>query len=316
MPRGLVLASRDEHAWRDGAFEVAVAPVVVGDEALLNPLQTVLVAAQRKARRVVQVQGHPAVPHEPEVVANAGAHFGQLGNVGVHTVLALGRAVVQWHLAADEAELLHGLLPDLAEQVIEGEVNSTDGVEDDPLAAIEKSREVHLVPDALNIGHQCALQEARQVLLDDPGTDLAGGCDAEAHAAIGGLNLNDKGAQDVDTKAAAAVCISRVLRHRGGDVVVDPVVPLLVVVVGAAFGCHGERTNLGDLRHTHQVLSTSVSGVPPGKTRILLALLWPLASSVKLASAPSNPTRPSISLCSGASVVPTHAAVSAKCLRE
>jgi len=105
MPRGLVLASRDEHASRDGAFEVViVAPVVVGDEALLNPLQTVLVAAQRKARRVVQVQGHPAVPHQPEVVANAGAHLGQLGDVGVHTLLALGRAVVQWHLAADEAE--------------------------------------------------------------------------------------------------------------------------------------------------------------------------------------------------------------------
>jgi len=300
----------------------------------------VLVAAQRKARRVVQVQGHPAVPHQPEVVANAGAHLGQLGDVGVHTLLALGRAVVQWHLAADEAEpfrvvrpspggvelqlisdwaaeeLVHGLLPDLAEQVIEGEVNSADGVEDDPLAAIEKGREVHLVPDALNIGHQRALQEARQVLLDDPGTDLTGGGDAEANRPIGGLNLNDKGAQDVDTEAAAAVCVSRVLRHRGGDVVVDPVVPLLVVVVGTAFGCHGERTNLGDLRHTHQVLSTSVSGAPPGKTRILLLSLWPLASSVKLASAPSNPTRPSISLCSGASVVPTHAAVSAKCLRE
>ena len=229
-----------------------------------------------------------------------------------------GPCGVELKFLSDRAaeELIDGLLPDLAEQVIESEVNGTDCVEDDPLAAIEEGREVHLVPDALDIGHQRALKEARQVLLDDPGTDLTGGGDAEADGAIGGLNLNDEGTQDVDTKASAAVRVARVLRHRGGDVVVDPVVPLLVVVVGAAFGGHGVRTNQGDLRHTHQVLSPVVAGVPPGKTRILLALLCPLASSVKLASAPSNPMRPSISLCSGASVVPTQAAVSAKCLRE
>ena len=58
-------------------------------------------------------------------------------------------------------ELIDGFLPDLAEQVIEGEVNSTDGVEDDPLAAVEEGREVHLVPDALNIGYQRALEEPR-----------------------------------------------------------------------------------------------------------------------------------------------------------
>jgi len=65
--------------------------------------------------------------------------------------------VVQWHLAAEEAEplcvvrpgpggvelqlvpdrpaeeLVDRLLPDLAKQVVEGEVNGADGVQDDPL---------------------------------------------------------------------------------------------------------------------------------------------------------------------------------------
>src|SRR5690606_31173597 len=111
-------------------------------------------------------------------------------------LFAGGGPVVQRHLAADEPELLRDvragarrvelqlvahrpaeegedrLAPQTAEQIVEREVDAADRVEHDAAAAVEERRAVHLIPDALDVGDGPTLEEAREVLLDDPRADL------------------------------------------------------------------------------------------------------------------------------------------------
>ena len=57
-------------------------------------------------RCVLHVQAHPAVVHEPEVIADALAHLTQHFEIFLQSRVAFRRAMVQRHLSADEAHLL------------------------------------------------------------------------------------------------------------------------------------------------------------------------------------------------------------------
>ncbi len=272
-----MLAGRDQHAARHVLPQIAIAPVVVGDQRLFDPLQPVLVGGNGQPGGVVEVERHPAVPHQPEVVADLLPHRRQFGDVGLQPGDPFVRTVVQGHLAADETHLLgqvgpgaggvedelvadrsaqqvvDRLLPDAAQQVPEGQVDGADDIEHQPLAAVEEGGPPHLVPDQLGVGDQRALEETRQVLLDDPRAGLPRGGDAEPDRAVVGLHLDHQGAEHVDAEAAAALVVARIARHRGGDVVVDPVVALLIVVVRSPARADGEGADVGDAWRAHDV---------------------------------------------------------------
>jgi small GTP-binding protein len=113
-----------------------------------------------EARGVVEIQRHPAVQHQPEVVADLGPHVRQHLNGPHHARIAFGRAVLHRHLAADKAEVLsdvranpggveldfiahcaaeqfmNRLLPQLSNQVPQRQVNAADSVQDQSLAAV------------------------------------------------------------------------------------------------------------------------------------------------------------------------------------
>src|SRR4029079_19097243 len=312
-----------------------MALVVAGARRCVQPLQPVLVGGDGQPSGVVEVERHPAVPHQPEVVAALLPHRGELGQVRSQPGHSLVRRMVQWHLSCDEAHLLgqivprgagvegelvagratqqvvHGLLPEPAQQVVEGEADGADDVEHQAFPAVEQRGPIHLVPDLLDVGDRGTLQETGQVALDDPCAGLAGRCDAEADGAVIGLNLYDQGAQHVQTEGATALGVLRIARNRGGDVVVDPVVALLIVIVGPTAGADSVCADLPNTRHA-QPGSCAVVGGPCGNTRILLAVVRPLARSSKLCGAPSQPTRPSISASMPSGTVPTHAAVLSK----
>jgi hypothetical protein len=89
------------------------------------------------------------------------------------------------------------------------------------------------------------------VTLHDPGSGLPRRRHAEPHSAVVGLDLDDKRAQHVETEAPAALLIARITRHRRRNVVIDPVIALLVVIVSPAAGADGECSHLGNLRGSH-----------------------------------------------------------------
>src|SRR5699024_12207502 len=62
------------------------------------------------------------------------------------------------------------------------------------------------------------LEKARQVLLDDPGAEVAAGGDREADGAVIGLDLDHQRAQHVQAEGLPRPGVLGVDRHRGGDV--------------------------------------------------------------------------------------------------
>ena len=270
-----MFAGGDQHPGRHLLAKFPVAPVVVGDQRLLQPLQPVFVGGGGQPDGVVKIQRHPAVPHQPKILANLLPHRGELIKIRPQTRRPLMRAMMQGKLAADEAHLLRQigtgaggvedqlvadrtaeqvvdrLLPQPTQQVIQSKINCADHIEHQPFATVEQRRGEHLVPDLLNIGNRSALQEPREVTLHDPGSGLARRRHAEPHSAVVGLDLDDKRAQHVETEAAAALLIARITRHRRRNVVIDPVVALLVVIVSPAPGADGECPHLGNLRGSH-----------------------------------------------------------------
>jgi hypothetical protein len=220
----LVFAGRDQQVARRAPAHFGVAPVVVGRQELLHPLEAVWPERLDQLQRVLGRERHPAVVGEEELVrvAHPRAHLGGQLDVPSQTLIALGRAVDQDHLAADEAELLgeirarpcrveldrvphgaadhrvHRLVAKPAEQVPEREVDRGDRVQDEPLPPVEERRSPELIPDELDLVRALALDEAREVILDEPGRRHAAGRDADADRAVVRLGLDDDGAEHVE----------------------------------------------------------------------------------------------------------------------
>src|SRR5690606_14941362 len=148
-----------------------------------------------------------------------------------------------------------------------------------------------------------SLEEAGEVLLDDPGADLAAGGDGEADGAIVRLDLDHEGPQHVQPEGLPGLRVLGIDGHGGRDVIVDPVVRTLVVVVGAAAGDGvGAHMRDGAVRGAHARASSvsagtvvDVSAVAGSvsswskRTRILPAGPRPAARAVKASCASSAP---------------------------
>ncbi|PAV66636.1 hypothetical protein WR25_23081 [Diploscapter pachys] len=105
--RRLMLAGGDEQPRRRLLAQLGIGPIVVGAERLLDPLQPAFVPGPvREPGGVIQVERHPAIVHQPEIVATLGPHIGEQRDVLLHPLQPFGRAVMERQFAADEAEFL------------------------------------------------------------------------------------------------------------------------------------------------------------------------------------------------------------------
>jgi hypothetical protein len=155
------------------------------------------------------------------------------------------------------------------------------------------------------------LYESGQVLLDDPRARLACSGDREADRAVLGFHLDDEAAEHVAAKGLPALAIFRVFRHRGGDVVVDPVVTALVVVVRAAT-TGDASTDLANPRQRHRISGcSSAQNTSPFPARDR-----PPAMSANIDGPLWSPIRSSIRWANFGGAVPTHSAVRRKSSAE
>ncbi len=88
------------------------------------------------------------------------------------------------------------------------------------------------------------------MLLHDERADLAARGHCKADGSIACFDLDDQRAEHVQAKRLPALPVLGITRHWRGDVVIDPVIGALVVVVGAA-AANGERADVANGRHGH-----------------------------------------------------------------
>src|SRR3546814_3939301 len=73
-----MLAGGDEEPLGRLFLQRGIAPIIVGGERFLDPFEPALVpGAVGEAGRIVEVEAHPAVVHQPEIVAAFRAHVGE-----------------------------------------------------------------------------------------------------------------------------------------------------------------------------------------------------------------------------------------------
>jgi hypothetical protein len=227
------------------------------------------VRLSRQAYGIVEVEAHPTIEHQPEVIADPRPHLRQFRQILFKAGFTLGGAVMKREFATDEAErlgeigartgrvewllganrpaeqVIDGLAADLTEQIPEREIDARNGVNYQSFATVVLGCEVHLVPDELVVSGIAALKEACQVFFHDVGRRLTAGGYRKSDRAVAGLDFNHQRAEDVDAKTLTALTVFRVTAHRAGDVIVDPMAAFLVVIVAAATS-NDQRANLLD----------------------------------------------------------------------
>ena len=274
---GIFMLAGGEARGGQGALQQAVALDVVGVQHLLPPMDAEIGAGGGQLDGVGHVERHVAVDHQREVRPHGGAVPGQELAVRPHPAAAVGGAVRQRHLAAPEAhalglrgqgpgaveaqlrlgpaadQLVDRLLPDLADQVPQRQVDHADGGQRQPLAAVEHAGAEHLVPQQVQVARVGADQEAAEMLLDQPAGRRAAEAGGEADAALVVLDLDQDRAQHVDAPAQPRRLVGRIARHRVGDQRVDdPVAALLAVIVAAVPGAFDQMgADVGDARCGH-----------------------------------------------------------------
>src|ERR1700679_2029521 len=120
------------------------------------------------------------------------------------------------------------------EQVPEGEIHPGNDINDNALAAIVEGAVIELVPNDLDIGDGAPFDEACEVLLDDVGADIATSGHPKSHGAVAGLHLHHERPQHVDPETTPTLAILRVLAHGCRDVIIDPMIAVVIMVIGAA----------------------------------------------------------------------------------
>ena len=149
-------------------------------------------------------------------------------------------------LAADE--IVDRLLPNLAEQVPEREVDGADRHDRQTLAAIGQRGAEQLVPDLVDVPAVFADEKPAEVIGDQPRGRRPAAAGSDAHSARLGFDLDDDRAEHIDAPAGPAVAISGISRHRVGDERVNqPMAGLLLEVVAPTIGADGEDAQVGDL---------------------------------------------------------------------
>ncbi|MNP31715.1 hypothetical protein D3C76_1248530 [compost metagenome] len=86
----------------------------------------------------------------------------------------------------------------------------------------------------LDVADALAFNKAAEVLLNDKAAHLSGGGDRKTGLAVVGLHFDNQRAEDVNAEGLTRLFILRIFTHWGGNVVVDPVVGPLVVIIATA----------------------------------------------------------------------------------
>src|SRR6185312_5093586 len=91
---------------------------------------------------------------------------------------------------------------------------------------------------------------------------LSGRSNPQSDVPIARFDFDHQRSQDVDTEAASAATVLRVLTHRCGDVIVDPVSIVLIVIIGTATA-NGIGTHLFDGGVAHRACPPQYVARPP-----------------------------------------------------
>ena len=88
--------------------------------------------------------------------------------------------------------------------------------------------------DQFDIADAFALDKAVEVFFHDKAAHLARGRYRKAGLPVFGFDLNDQRAENVDAKRLAGLFILFIFAHRRGDMIVNPVICPLVMIIAAA----------------------------------------------------------------------------------
>src|SRR5262249_31114796 len=162
-------------------------PVVVGRQGFLDPFEPVFLRLLRQANRIVEVEAHPTIEHEPEVIADPRPHLGKFRQILFESGFALGGGVmkrqfatyetqllcqigartgrIEWLLGANRTaqQVIDGFAAELAKEIPEREIDARNGVKYQSFATVVLGGEVHLIPDEFVVPGIAALKEARQM---------------------------------------------------------------------------------------------------------------------------------------------------------
>src|ERR1700690_2292747 len=152
-------------------------------------------------------------------------------------VLPFGWGMMQRHLTANESHFLSKVrpcsgrvenefiahrsseqvidrfLPEFPEKIPQGEVNAAYRIQYEPLATVEQSRQIHLIPDTFHVSDVGAFQESRQVRIYDPCCGFSAGSHGETNDTVVCFNLHDERAKHIQSERLPAGAISRIFGH-------------------------------------------------------------------------------------------------------
>src|SRR5437773_2706167 len=289
VPRVLVLAGGDHGEATDGGLELRVALVVVGRQALLDPLEAVRLERPRELDRVRDRECHVAIQLQGEFGAHRLARLPECVHVLAQPLVPLRRTVTARQLGGVKAHLLgqvgaHGgridgqaflglaaqqrvyrLTSELAQTVPDRQVHGPDGLDRQPFASVRHGGPPHLIPHQLHGARVLPFDEAAQVMLDDVARGLPADAGADPDGPVLQLHLHEHRAQCVDPPARARGPVLLIDRHRIGDRAVhDPMALLLIVVVRARLAwLNHAGTDLTDPSRPHG----AAAGIP--------LIMWP-----------------------------------------
>ena len=121
------------------------------------------------------------------------------------------------------------------EQIPQREVDTGDSVHHQTAGScVVEGGVEHLVMDQFDIADAFAFDKAVEMFFDDKAAHLSGRRHGKAGLPVVSLHFHNQRAQHVDAKRLAGLLILFIFAHRGSDMIVNPVVSPLIVVIAAA----------------------------------------------------------------------------------
>ena len=121
------------------------------------------------------------------------------------------------------------------EQIPQRQVDTGDGIHHQAAGSrVVKGGVKHLVMDQFDIADAFAFDKAVEMFFHDKAAHLPGRRHRKAGLSVVGFHFHNQRPQHVDAKRLPGLLILFIFAHRGGDMIVNPVVSPLVVVIAAA----------------------------------------------------------------------------------
>lgn len=213
------------------ALDLRKAIRVIGRQALLPPVDVEVLALFGNLNCVRHVERHVAVHHEREVRADGFAVLAQELDILLEPRVPLLGTVRKGHLGAPKAhglggrglgscavkieallggaadEAVDGLVAQLAKEIPQRQVDDGDDGDGETFATVEHGPAVHLLKEQVCVAWVGANQESLKVLVDEPAARRTAEARREAHGSVAGLDLDQKGAQDIDAPAGSGFAV-------------------------------------------------------------------------------------------------------------